>query len=101
MDFLSLLLKVKDFLLNLLAFVLKKFGYKIVKSEDYNNEEVEVGNNYPELSPKCIEEKNQGAQFHWSKKMHLGYEKYFEIEGNTRRYFRWERQFLWIKRRNH
>lgn len=57
MDFLSLLLKVKDFLLNLLAFVLKKFGYKIVKSEDYNNEEVEVGNNYPELSPKCIEEK--------------------------------------------
>ncbi|KTC72527.1 hypothetical protein Lbir_1302 [Legionella birminghamensis] len=100
MDLLPLLLKIKEAFLKLHAFILKKFGYKIVKAEDYKDEEVEVDNNYPELSSKCIEEKNQGAKFCWSKKMHSGYEKYFEIECNTRRYFMWKRQFLWIKR-NH
>ncbi|MCE3045354.1 hypothetical protein [Legionella sp. 16cNR16C] len=98
MDLLSLLLKIKEPFLKLHAFILKKFGYKIVKAEDYKDEEVEVDYNYPELCPKCIEEKNHGAKFIWSKKMRLGYEKYFEIEGNTRRYFICGRQCLWIKR---
>lgn len=43
-----------------------------------------------------VEEKNRGAKFYWSEKMHPEYEKYFEIEENTRRYFTCRKQILWI-----
>ncbi|WP_133138835.1 hypothetical protein [Legionella genomosp. 1] len=98
MESLSVVKIVKDAFLKLHAYVLRKLGKKIVNLHEYNNEEVKVDINYPTISIKCIEAKNNGAAFRWSKKMNPGYEKYFEIEDNTRRYFTWGGQYLWIKR---
>ena len=80
------------------SWVLKKCGYKITKLDDYKDEEVEVDFEYPNKSAKCIEETERGAKFYWSEKYNLGYEKYFEIDGSTRRFFKLRHQFLWIKR---
>jgi hypothetical protein len=80
------------------SWALKKCGYKITKLDDYKDEEVEVDFEYPNKSSKCIEETEHGAKFYWSEKYNLGYEKYFEIDGHTRRFFKLRHQFLWIKR---
>lgn len=98
MELLSTIKTIKEVFLKLHAYILRNLGKKIVDLKEYNNEEAEVDNNYPTISPKCVEEKNNGAEFRWSKKMRPGYMKYFEIDGNTRRYFTWGGQRLWIKR---
>jgi hypothetical protein len=95
MDFLSSL-KIKDAFLKLHAYILKLCGKKMVALDNYKEEIVEVGLNY--TSPHITADKSKGANFRWSKKMHPDYEKYFEIDGNTRRYFTSKGQLLWIKR---
>lgn len=95
MDFLSSL-KIKDAFLKLHAYILKLCDKKMVALDDYKEEIVEVDLNY--TSPNITADKDKGAKFRWSKKMHPDYEKYFEIEGNTRRYFTCREQCLWIKR---
>lgn len=57
------------------AYLLKKMGKKIVDLDDYKDEELEVGMNYPEISPQCIEEKNKGAEFGWLNEYHPSYER--------------------------
>lgn len=74
-------------------------GQKRVPLEDYKDETIEIDINYQ--SPKMVEEKNRDAKFYWSEKMRQGYERYFEIEGNTRRYFTCRKKILWINRLNH
>ena len=82
------------------AIILKKLGYKIVPYDNFIDEELEVDFNFPNDCPDCIEEKRKGAKFFWSKKYRLGYEKYFQLKGNVRRYFKSRNQFLWIKKNN-
>lgn len=89
-----------NFFKNLLAWVLKKFGYKIIKADDYKDEILEVDFDYPSKSPQCIEETKNGAKFYWSENYHIGYKKYFEIDGEMRKYFQYRRQILWIKSLN-
>ncbi|HVE44787.1 MAG TPA: hypothetical protein VNC84_06610 [Gammaproteobacteria bacterium] len=79
------------------AAILKKLGYKFLRNDDFINEELEVDFNFPNKSPECIKEK--GAEFRWSEKHLLTYEKYFQLEGNTRRYFKMKKNYLWIKRK--
>lgn len=81
------------------AIILKKAGYKITRADDYQEESVEVDLNYPASSPTCKEEESSGATFRWSEKYRSGYEKYFEISENKKRYFEHRRQILWIKRK--
>ncbi|HAT1882796.1 TPA: hypothetical protein ACRUL4_001305 [Legionella pneumophila] len=89
---------LKDAFLRLHAFILKTLGKKIVALDEFNDEEVEVDFNFPKNSPQCIKEENDGSKFRWAKVMHSGYVRYFEIDGNTRRYFTWKDNQLWIKR---
>jgi len=95
MDFLSSL-KIKDAFLKLHAYILKLCDKKMVALDDYKEEIIEVDLNY--ISPHITADKNKGAKFRWSKKMHPDYEKYFEIDDNTRRYFVSRGKLLWIKR---
>ena len=83
--------------------ILKLLGKKIVKTDEYETETVVVKNDYPEQSPKCIQEKENGSSFYWSSKYlgHKGYEEYYEIniEENKKRYFKnASGRHLWIKR---
>jgi len=61
MDFLFLL-QIKDAFTRLQAYLLKKFGKKIVNLDNYREEEVDVKSKYSDISPKCIAEKNNGAR---------------------------------------
>jgi len=70
------------------SWVLKKFGYKIVKFDEYPEVTEEVKNDYPEESEKCIEERHNEAKFYWSKKFIPEYEKYYEIHQNKKTYFK-------------
>ncbi|MCL5272227.1 MAG: hypothetical protein M1486_02730 [Gammaproteobacteria bacterium] len=97
MDFLSAL-KIKDAFFKLHAYILNIFGKKIVNYDNYKDVVENVNPDYAETSPKCNKEKMEGGRFYWSNKMQPGYEKYFEIEGNTRRYFTCRGQDLWINR---
>ncbi len=78
--------------------ILKKCGKKIVDIDYYKDETVEVDSNYSDRSPECIEEIKNGAKFFWSDKYHSDYEKYFEVQGNVRRYFMDRGRYLWIKK---
>lgn len=46
--------------------ILKKFGKKIVAINEYKDETFKIRMDYPNTSPKCLEEKNNGAEFGWS-----------------------------------
>jgi hypothetical protein len=98
MEPLSFLATIPKLIKKSFSWVLGRFGYKLARLDDYKDEEVEVGFDYPSKSPKCIKESEHGSKFYWSEKYNLGYEKYFEIDGHTRRFFKIRHQFLWIKR---
>lgn len=98
MESLSAITSLINFFKNLPAWILKKFGRKIVKIDDYKDETLEVDFDYASKSPQCIEETKNGAKFYWSEKYHIGYKKYFELDGDTRKYFQHRKQILWIKR---
>lgn len=78
--------------------LLRKFGYKIVELDDYKEETIPVSRNYSIESAKCIEETRNGSKFYWSEKYYPGYQKYFEIEGNTRKSFMNGKEILWVKK---
>lgn len=98
MEPLSVFTSIANLIKNWFAIILKKLGYKLVPYDDFINEELEVDFNFPNESPECLEETKKGAKFYWSEKYHLDYEKYFQLQGNVRRYFKMRKQFLWIKR---
>lgn len=95
---LSALINMLNTVKNIFSWTLKIFNHKIVKINEYQDETIDVKFNYPEISSKCIEEKKKGATFAWSKTYKPDYEKYSEISGNTRRFFRLHNQHLWIKK---
>lgn len=78
--------------------MLKKFGYKLCKLDDFKEETVEVKSSYDKESPKCIEARKNGAEILWNSNYKRGYEKYYEIDGNIKRYFTHLDATLWIKR---
>jgi hypothetical protein len=80
--------------------ILDKLGKKIVDKDEFKEETVEVRYEYPEKSDNCIREKENGSLFYWSPALpaDIKYERYFEINGNIKRYFTWQRKRLWIKR---
>lgn len=81
------------------SWVLKLFGKKVVNADDFKNEIYKVKMDYPEKSPQCIKEKEAGATFLWSQYDTSGYERYFETDGNIRKYFcNNSKQYLLIKR---
>lgn len=94
-SFLKVLLKTIP---NGFSKVLKIFGRKIVKINEYQEEAIEVDGSYPTTSLKCKEESNNGAVFYWSEIYRPDYERYYEIKDNTRRSFTNLRRILWIKR---
>lgn len=98
MEPLSFFTSIANFFKDWFAWVLKKCGYKIVRLDDFKEEVMEVDFDYPNKSAECIEETKNGAKFYWSEKYYIGYKKYFEIEGNVRRYYRHRNQILWIKK---
>lgn len=98
MEPLSFLSSLLGYIKSSFSWILKKLGYKMVKLDDYKEDEVEVDFDYPTKSSKCIEETKSGATFYWSEKYNIGYERYFEVEKNNRRVFKHRRQYLWIKR---
>jgi hypothetical protein len=89
---------ILDHLKGWLDWGLRKRGYKIVKLEDYIEEEVEVDFNYPTESSKCTEAKKKGANFTWSETYNSNYERYYEIDNNIRRKFKCRNLYLWIKK---
>jgi hypothetical protein len=98
MDLISGLGVAIQFFKNGFAYVLKKCGLKIVPKDDYKEEVIEVDFEFPNTSPECIEESKKGATFVWSAKLPLGSKKYFQIEDDTKRFFKMRNQYLWIKR---
>jgi len=96
----TILTGVQTLAKKLFSLILKKCGKKIVPFDNYNQETVEVGIDYPSESEKCKQEEKKGAQFYWSEKYSTGYEKYYETEGNTQRYFKCQKMHLWIERPN-
>ena len=92
------LISIFSKILNLINFLLKKIGYKIVPLSDYNEETRQVDQNYARDSSDCQNEKTNGAEFNWSEKYYSGCEKYFEIKENKKIYFKWGEATLWIKR---
>lgn len=98
MEPLSILSSFLGFFKKTITWVFRKIGYKISKLDEYKDETVEVDYNYADSSPPCIKKKNEGVVFAWSEKYKVGYEKYFEITGDTRRYFKHRNLILWIKK---
>jgi len=98
MEPLSVVTSIVNLIKNWFGIILRKVGYKIVPYDDFLNEEFEVDFNFPNVSPECVAEVKNGAKFLWSEKYNLGYEKYFQLSGNVRRYFKMRNQYLWIKR---
>jgi len=98
MEIHSVFINVINIVKHFFTLILKKFGYKIVPLDNYQEEFVEVNLNYPTESVKCHVEKSNGAKFFWSKKYYFGYTKYYEDEGNMRKYFKCGQEILWIKR---
>jgi hypothetical protein len=84
----------------ILNLYLKNRGLKTVPIDEFKEEVVKIKPDYTTKSPQCVQETENGARFYMSEYQNPGYEKYFEIHGNTRRYF-WNdsKQFLWIVRK--
>jgi len=99
MEFISIIKNIVSLFPKFMNWLLKKFGKRIVNDEDYQDDTIEVGFNYCQLSAKAIEEEARGAIFRWSRQLpNTNYERYFETEGNTRTFFRHREQILWINR---
>jgi hypothetical protein len=101
MESLSTLTTIYNAIKNAFSWVLTLFGRKIAKIDEYKDEVVKVKMDYVDSSPQCIQERNNGATFYWSEYHRLGYKKYFEIDGNIRRFF-WNdsKQYLMIKKQD-
>lgn len=98
MEPLSFLKSILNYFKDWFSWVLRKCGYKIIRLDEYKEEEVVVDFDYTAKSSKCIEESKHGAIFYWSEKYNPGYKRYFEIDGNIRRVFEHNGQYLWIKK---
>lgn len=101
MEPVSVFTSLLNFVRGAFSWLLKLFGKKVVNIDDFKSETYKVKMDYPEKSSECIREKEAGATFRWSQYDTAGYERYFEIDGITRKYF-WNdsKQYLLIKRNN-
>lgn len=81
--------------------VLKIFGKKIVDIDKYKDQTYPVKMDYHNQSLECLAEKERGAEFVWSEYEAVGYERYYELHGDIRKYF-WNdsKQYLLIKRKH-
>ena len=99
MEPLSMFTSVLNAIKGAFSWVLKLFGKKIVDINEYQDITVKVQFDYAVKSPQCIHEKENGAEFFWSEYDMLDVERYFEINGNTRKFFQNDsKQYLLIKR---
>ncbi len=93
------LASITSMLERIFNWILKFFGKKIADVNDYQIEIFKIQHDYVEKSPACAKEKEQGATFRFSEYDTPGYERYFEISGNQKKYF-WNdsKQYLQIQR---
>ena len=84
MEISSFITSIAKGIKSIFPWVLKKFGYKLVKDDVYEEEICEITEECLKIYPHCIQEIKNGSEFFWSDQFRYGKKKYWEIHQNKK-----------------